>query len=137
MLFSQFQHGYWIAMKKRVFCIWPCNSLYLYIMSANRQVAWVAELSLIVYMVQFITTQLQLNQNNSFSTIMQFHYNCTHDAIITSLIVIHYYNLTSGTMKILGHFFFQNIDLHCSLWLLMMVRYCDMWHNKNNCYMVY
>jgi len=32
---------------------------------------------------------LQLNQNNSFSTIMQFDYNYTHDVILTSLIVIH------------------------------------------------
>jgi hypothetical protein len=36
-----------------------------------------------------IAIQLQLNQNNSFSTTMQFHYNCTHDVMLTSLIVIH------------------------------------------------
>jgi hypothetical protein len=29
-----------------------CNSLYLYVMSANGQVAWVAALQFIVYMVQ-------------------------------------------------------------------------------------
>ncbi len=43
-----------------------CNSLYLY-----------------------NATQLQLNQNNSFSTIMQLHYNYIHDVMLTSVIVIH------------------------------------------------
>jgi hypothetical protein len=58
--------------KKKVFCNWPsyfnfwvvedtCNLLYLYVVSANEQVAWVVELQLIVYVVQFIATQLQLN----------------------------------------------------------------------------
>jgi hypothetical protein len=28
--------------KKKVFCNWPSNSLYLYAMSVNKQVAWVA-----------------------------------------------------------------------------------------------
>jgi hypothetical protein len=56
-----------------------CNSLYLYTVSANKQVAQVARFQFIVYMVQFIVTQLQLCQNNSFSTTMQFHYNCTHE----------------------------------------------------------
>jgi hypothetical protein len=33
-------------------------------MSANGQVAWIAKLQLTIYMVQLITIQLQLNQNN-------------------------------------------------------------------------
>jgi hypothetical protein len=32
---------------------------------------------------------LQLYQNYSFSTTMQFHYNCTHDVMLMSLILIH------------------------------------------------
>jgi len=36
-----------------------------------------------------IVTQLQLNQNKSFSTTMQLHYNCIHDVMLTSLIIIH------------------------------------------------
>jgi hypothetical protein len=36
-----------------------------------------------------IKPQLQLNQNNSFSTIIQFHYKYTHDVMLMSLIVIH------------------------------------------------
>jgi hypothetical protein len=36
-----------------------------------------------------ITTQLQLCQNNSFSSTMQLHYNYTHDVMLTSLIIIH------------------------------------------------
>jgi hypothetical protein len=43
-------------------------------------------------MMQLITTQLQFYQNNSFSTTMQLHYNYTHDAMLTSLIVIHLLN---------------------------------------------
>jgi len=66
-----------------------CNSLYLYVVSVNEQVAWVAELQLTVYTVQFIVTQLQFSQNNSFSTIIQLHYNYTHDVMLMSLIVIH------------------------------------------------
>ncbi len=34
-------------------------------------------------------TQLQLNQNNSFSTTIQLHYNYTHDGMMTSYIIIH------------------------------------------------
>jgi len=66
-----------------------CNSLYLYVVSANKQIAWIAKLQLIVYKVQFITIQLQLSQNNSFWTTMQFHDNYTHDVMLTSLMVIH------------------------------------------------
>jgi hypothetical protein len=39
--------------------------------------------------MQLIATQLQLNQNNSFSTIMQLHNNSTHDVMLISLIVTH------------------------------------------------
>jgi hypothetical protein len=46
-----------------------CNSLYIWCNS-----------------LQF---KLQFSQNNSFSTIMQLHYNCTHDVMLNSLIVIH------------------------------------------------
>jgi hypothetical protein len=82
-----------------MFCNWSCNSifdakntynsLYLYVVNVNEQVAWVAELQLIVYTMQLITTQLQFNQNNLFSTVMQFHYNCIHDVMLTSLVVVH------------------------------------------------
>ncbi len=65
------------------------NSLYLYVVSVNRQVTWIVKMQFKEYMVQLITIQLQFNQNNSFSTTMQFCYNCTHDVMLTSLIVIH------------------------------------------------
>jgi hypothetical protein len=39
--------------------------------------------------MQLIAIQLQLCQNNSFSTIMQLHFNSTHDVMLTSLVVIH------------------------------------------------
>jgi hypothetical protein len=38
--------------------------------------------------MQIIATKLQLYQNNSFSTTMQLYYNCTHDVMMMSLIVI-------------------------------------------------
>jgi hypothetical protein len=38
-----------------------CNSLYLYIVNVNEQVAWIVELQLIVYTMQFITIQLQFS----------------------------------------------------------------------------
>jgi len=47
------------------------NSLYLYFMSVNEQIAWITKLKLIVHMVQLVATQLELYQNNSFSTTMQ------------------------------------------------------------------
>jgi hypothetical protein len=84
--------GPWFAntMRKRgVLQFDICNSLYLYAMNSNGQVAWVTKLQLTVYMVQLIATQLQLNQNNSFSTTIQLHYNYTHGVMLTSLIVIH------------------------------------------------
>jgi hypothetical protein len=37
------------------------NSLYLYAMSSNGQVAWIAKLQFTIYMVQLIVIQLQLN----------------------------------------------------------------------------
>ncbi len=119
--------------KQKVFCNWPCNSLYLYVVSANKQVAWIVELQFTIYIVQPIAIQLQLNQNNSFSTIIQLHYNCTHNVMLMSLIVINLLNFDAWhyeknwTWK---WFSFQNIDLHYSLWLLMVVRNCDTWHNK-------
>jgi hypothetical protein len=43
-----------------------CNSLYLHGINVNGQVAWIVELQLTICMVQIITIQLQLCQNNSF-----------------------------------------------------------------------
>jgi hypothetical protein len=65
------------------------NLLYVYVVNVNGQVAQVAELQLTIYTMQLIVIQLQLNQNNSFSTIMQLHHNYTHDVMLTSLIIIH------------------------------------------------
>jgi len=95
-----------------------CNSLYLYVVNVNRQVAWIAK--------------LQLCQNNSFSTTMQIHYNCTYDVILTSLIVI--YSLKSNMwhyekVQRWKSFCFWDIDFHHPLWLLKVVQDCDMWHN--------
>jgi hypothetical protein len=82
------QLNFWVAKD-------ICNSLYLYVVNANRQVAWVVELQLVIYIMQLIVTQLQLCQKDSFSFIIQFHYNYTHDVMSMSLIVI--YLLTYDT----------------------------------------
>jgi len=66
-----------------------CNSLYLYVVNANGQVAWVVELQFTIYTLQLIATQLQLSQNNSFSITIQLHYNYTHDVMLMSLLVVH------------------------------------------------
>ncbi len=76
------QLNFWVAKD-------TCNSLYLYVVSVNKQVAWVAKLQLIVCTLQLIATQLQFNQNNSFSTTIQLHYSYTHGVMLTSLIIIH------------------------------------------------
>jgi hypothetical protein len=47
------------------------------------------ELYFTVYIVQLVATQLQLSQNNLFSTTMQLHHNYTYDVMMTSLIIIH------------------------------------------------
>jgi len=47
------QFNFWIAKD-------TCNSSYLYAMSINGQVAWIIELQLTVYTLQFIAIQLQL-----------------------------------------------------------------------------
>jgi hypothetical protein len=73
------QFNFWIALDS-------CNSLYLYAISVNKHIAQVVELQFIIYMVQFIATQLQFNQNKSFSTTMQLHYNYTLDVMLMSLI---------------------------------------------------
>jgi hypothetical protein len=69
-----------------------------------------------LYTVQFITTQLQLSQNNSFSTTMQFHYNYTYDVILMSIIVIHQLKYDMWHYEdFLTLLFFLIIDLHCPL----------------------
>jgi hypothetical protein len=119
------QFSFWIIEES-------CNSLYLYIVNANEQVAWIAKLQLTICIVQLIATQLQLYQNNTFSTIMQLYYNCTCDVILMSLIVIHLLKFDTWHYEFFWHKnnFFRNIHLHCSLWLWMMVQNCDRWHNK-------
>jgi hypothetical protein len=82
------QFNFWIAKD-------ICNSLYLYIVSAHKQLVWVAKLQLTIYMVEFIITQLQLSQKKSFSTTIQLHYNHTHDVMSMSIIII--YLLKSNT----------------------------------------
>jgi len=61
----------------------------------------VAKLQFTIYIVQLITSQLQLSQH--IFNIIQLHYNYTHDVMLMSLIVIHLLNLTHDIMKIFRH----------------------------------
>jgi hypothetical protein len=47
VLWLALQLNFWVALD-------TCNSLYFYAMSVNKQVAWVADLQLSIYMVQLI-----------------------------------------------------------------------------------
>jgi hypothetical protein len=47
------QFNFWVAKE-------TCNSLYLYVVSTNGQVAWIPKLQLTVYTLQLIVIQLQL-----------------------------------------------------------------------------
>ncbi len=76
----------WNIMNKKVFCNWPYNSLYFYIVSVIWQVAWVAR---VVTHYIYNAIWLQLCQNNSFSTTMQLHYNYNHNVMLMLLIFIH------------------------------------------------
>ncbi len=107
---------FWIAKD-------TCNSTYLYVMSVNKQIARIAKLQFTVYMMRFIVIQLQLNQNNSFSTIMQFHYNYTHDVMLTSLIVINLLKSNMWHYKKFGHNFFFEI-------LISIIHYDCWWWSK-------
>jgi hypothetical protein len=50
-----------------------------------------------------ITTRLQFNQNNSFSTTIQLHYNYTHDVMLKSLIIIHLLKSNTWHYENFGH----------------------------------
>ncbi len=119
-----------------MFCNWPCNSilscnsLYLYVMNVNEQVTWNAKLQLTIYMVQFIVVPLQLSQNNSFSTIIQLHYNYTHDVMLMSIIIIHLLKFNTWHYEDFLTLKKFNIDFHRLLWFLMTIRNCDTWHNR-------
>jgi len=76
------QFNFWVVRE-------ICKSLYLYVVNTNIQITWVAKLQLTIYTMQLITIQLQLCQNNSFSITIQLHYDCTHDIMLTSLVVNH------------------------------------------------
>jgi len=69
-----------------------------------QKVAWLAKLQLVVYMVQFIVTQLQLCWNHSFSTIMQLHYNYNHNVMLTLIIFIHPLKFDTWHYKIKMYF---------------------------------
>jgi hypothetical protein len=112
-MFFPFESHY----EKNVFCNWPCNSFFWIVMD--------------IYNSPYIRcNSLQLNQKNSFSTTILFHYNYTHDVMLMSLIVIHLLKSNTWHYKEFLTFKNQNIDLHCPLWCLMTIQDYNMWHNK-------
>jgi hypothetical protein len=90
--------------KKKGFCNSPCNiifgvsedicnSLNLYIVSAKGEVTWVIELQLIKYMMQLNVTHCNwiatLSKQFILKLLCKLHYNCTHNVMMMSSIVIH------------------------------------------------
>ncbi len=79
-----------------MFCNWSCNSnfeLQRTLVTHCIYTLWVLTNKLHELQncnsLYIWCNSLQLNQNNSFSTTMQFHYNCTHDVMLIALIIIH------------------------------------------------
>ncbi len=91
--------------KKKVFCNWPCNS----------NLSCIRHLQLTIYIVQLITTQLQLCCNNSFSTTMQLPYDYNHNVILMSFF-IH-----------LSKFNTWHYDIHRPLWSFVL-NDLGLWH---------
>jgi len=60
---------------------------------------------------------------------MQLHYNYNHNVMLTLLIFIHLLKIDTwhNDEFWIKFFFLKSIDLPRLLWLLMMVRYYDMW----------
>jgi hypothetical protein len=86
-----------------------CNSLYLYAMSSNRQLHELQSCN----SPYIWCNSLQLNQNNSFSTTIQLHYNQTHNVMLTSLIVIHL--LKSNTWHYEDFWTLKKIEISISI----------------------
>ncbi len=65
--------------QKWVFCNWHCNSIF--------ELHW----TLATYYIYNVThcNSIVTQSKQHISTTMQFHYNCTHDVMLISLIVIH------------------------------------------------
>jgi len=103
---------FWIAMT-------TCNSLYFYIVSVIKQIAWVAKVCIYgAIHCNSIASQLQLCWNNSFSTIMQLHYDYNHNIMLLLLIFIRLFKSNTWHYKDFFNIFFWNIDFHHLLWLL-------------------
>jgi hypothetical protein len=123
-------HTLW---EKWVFCNWPCNSIFeLHPTLATYHIytLWMLldklqELQLIVYTMQFITTQLQLFHNNSFSNIMQLPYDYNHNIMLTSFF-IHPSKFNTWQYKDFL-WFKKNIAIHCPLWLFIL-DCLGLWH---------
>jgi len=103
-----------------------CNSLYLYIVSANGQVA-IHHIYDATCCNSIATKSKQLIFNY-YSTPLYLHPWC-HVDIINCHPSIKIWQVTLWRFLDII-IFFWNIDLHCPLWLLLMVWDCDMWHNK-------
>jgi hypothetical protein len=141
-------------MKREVFCNWPSNSIlncndhfqlilflhykwyktsHMSCKSCNSPYIWCNSIQLIIILLQFC-------QNNSFSTIMQVHYNYSHNIILTLLIFIHSLNLTCGTMRIFGCKIFIFIFEYWSTLFIMIINDgLRLWHvtQLKNCHMAY
>jgi hypothetical protein len=126
----------WTLWEKRMFCNWPCNSIFelhrtfathciytLWVLLDNLQN--LQNLQLTVYTVQPIIIQLQLCCNKSFSTTMQLPYDYNHDVMLMSLF-IHPSKFNTWHYEDFS-WFFKNIDIHHPLWLFVLDGF-GLWH---------
>ncbi len=95
------------------------NSLYLYAVSANEQVACCN--SLYIW-----CNSLQLNCNS----VKTIHFQLHPCVMLTSLNVIRLLKFNMWHYEDFWIVFFQNINFYRPLWLLMMARDYDTWHNQ-------
>jgi hypothetical protein len=71
------QLNFWVALDilaHRIYTLWVLSN----------KLQKLQRLQFIIYMVQLITTQLQLYRNNSFSTLMHLPYNYNHNVMLMS-----------------------------------------------------
>ncbi len=106
-----------------------CNLVYFTLWMLSYKLHELQELQFIVYAIQLIVIKLQLYGNNLVSTSMQLH-NYNHNIMLPLLIFIHPLKFDMWHYDDFWIILFLNIDLHCLVWLLMMVWNYDMWHNN-------
>jgi hypothetical protein len=131
-------------MKRGVLCNYCYNSLFELqssLVTHHIFMFWVL-LNKLHDLLYIPCNSLQFNCNFVKITYFQLLCNSTTTTTINVMLTlpIFIHPLKFGIMKLFrfkNYFLVWNIDIHCLLWLLMMVRNYDMWHNNLFCHMGY